>query len=108
MFNLRDTNLRKWSGKKDLCWLNEKSIYAVDQEKCEDEPWIGYYSGNASVSYIPLLYRYGASEIPLAFPLTASLDITNGIDPTDRVYELMVTSSGDFLPAPLFSGVSVG
>ncbi|MBP6910974.1 hypothetical protein KBC03_05305 [Patescibacteria group bacterium] len=45
MFNLRDTNLRKWSGKRDLCFLNRKSLFATDEEKCEDEEWLGYYFG---------------------------------------------------------------
>lgn len=31
VYNLRNSNWRKWSDKKDECWLN------VDEEKCEDK-----------------------------------------------------------------------
>lgn len=108
MFNLRDTNLHKRSGKKDLCWLNAKGVYALDPEKCEDELWIGYYFGGSGISYAPLLAQYGASKVPLvvAAPWT-QLNIFDGIDSNDSKYELMVTSSGEFAPAPTFSGAIV-
>lgn len=105
VFNLRDTNLRKWSGKKDLCWLNKKSLFATDPEACENERRMGYYDGGTGNSYVPMMVHYGDSLVPLMNSLFPwNLDIFDGLDLTDRSYEIAVSASGEFMPAPLFSG----
>lgn len=95
MFNLRDTNLRKRSGKRDECWLNRKSLYADDQVACENEPRVGYYYGATGISYIPMFAPFGNTEVPVMIPMTGvALNILDGEILADTGYELMVTASG--------------
>lgn len=104
MFNLRDTNLRKRSGKRDQCFLNRKSLFAADTEKCEDEEWLGYHFTSASgISYVPTMAAYGASMTPLMLPSSGALNIFDGVTGQDAKYELMMNTSGAFLPAMFFS-----
>ncbi len=103
MFNVRDTNLRKWSGKKDACWLNRKSVYAASDAACENEPWIGYYYSSTGISYIPVFAPFGNSQTPIVIPMTGnSLNIFDGEIANDAWYELLTTASGEFLPFPFF------
>lgn len=101
MFNIRDTNIRKWSGKKDACWLNANTIFAAAQDDCEHERWIGGYGTN----YFPYFaVSTGGTKIPVV-ATGAALDIFDGsIGVNDKPYEMWLSATGDFIPAIFFSG----
>lgn len=101
MLNVRDTNLRKWAGKKDQCWLNARSIFTVDDSLCENETWIG-----SGIGSIPTYASGGNSKVPVIIPFSSDLNISNGIDSlaAEWMYELMLNTGWSFTSAIYFSG----
>ena len=80
MFNVRDTNLRKRSGKRDMCRLNRNTVFASTLDICEQETRLGFYSGLPSMTYIPMTAPAGTNKVPVMLAMgSGSLNIYDGI-----------------------------
>lgn len=106
MFNVRDTNLLKRAGKRDQCRLIALWWYSADPEKCEEATWLGFFSWLPAASYIPMTAPLGGTgKVPVMFGMwSGTLNIFDGITAADTGFELMLTSSGEFLPYYHFLG----
>ncbi len=52
-----------------------------------------------------MMAQYGQSMVPIMNTLfPGELDIFDGLNLADRSFEVALSASGEFLPAPLFSG----
>jgi|GEM_PF-5956620 len=106
MFNVRDTNLRKWTGKKDQCRLLPRPVFVANESACENE--FRFWRGIAG--WIPMYADYGVSKVPIMAGYASPLNIYDGINSLagDGAFELLLDGNDTFTPSLFFSGSHVG
>ncbi len=81
MYNIRDTNFKRWAGLRDRCWLKTDPL-RDDDGSCGNDPWIQTGYRIVSQSNVSNKYRI------LTGKTTAALNLKDWIDPSDMHFAL--------------------
>lgn len=93
MFNLRDSNLLRWSGKWDLCWLNHNSPVNFSLDTCEDAGWVSAMQPWQAIKLTPRSNGYIFAET-FNFYALFKLDIFNPSGPNvmNRLFSMCLNT----------------
>ena len=84
MYNIRDTNFKRWAGVRDKCWLKANPL-EDDDWNCTNDPWIQSWYRVITQSNTSNRYRL------LTWKVSSALSLKDGIDPSDMHFALCLT-----------------
>ncbi len=86
MYNIRDTNFKRWAGLKDKCWLKADPL-EDDDGNCSNDPWIQPWSRVITQSNTVDKYWLLTGKTNIA------LNLKDWINPADNHFALCLTSN---------------
>ena len=88
VYNIRDTNFKRWAGVKDQCWLKTDPLLDEWWDWCQNDPWI--QPGNRVV----MQKISGDNQYwILTGQISNALDLKDWIDSSDRHFALCLSNS---------------